>query len=402
MARKKRYVFCGSFFIIIILNLFTSTMVQMFNATIALHIEVMGYTTFISGTLISIGAVTATAYRFFGGWICEIKGRRQLIIFGTICFGTMSFLMGRIKLLPLLYVVRLVQMFGYAMVATTLSVAAVDSVPQDRMGQGLGIFGLATSAAQAFGPSIALALYGMKAGFPMVMNGAAMIGAISFIIAAMFGSLGQAVEQPETGTRNSAAKKEGIWKYVEERALPAAIINFFLVFSNAAITMFLTLYASREGIGSAGLFFTISVVCILLTRLIAGNISDKYGVLVALAPGIILLIVCYLLLIWSRQSHILYYLAGVFFGLGNGLATPALNAEAIRMAPKDRTSVASSTFYLPLDLAYLIGSVLWGIVIERIDFLGVFVVAAGLIAAALVMSLFAFARNGKVIRCRKL
>nr|WP_130838546.1 hypothetical protein [Lachnoclostridium sp. Marseille-P6806] len=75
------------------------------------------------------------------------------------------------------------------------------------------------------------------------------------------------------------------------------------------------------------------------------------------------------------------------------MATPALNAEAVRNSPKDRVSVASSTFFLPLDLAFVIGSVVWGILIDGLGFKQVFMIAIGIVVTSAAAALFVFSRR---------
>ena len=391
MNQGKEKIFNTYFFVITFINLCVSTIVQMFNSTIALHINQLNYPASISGTIISIGAISATVYRFFGGKLCEKRGRRQLIIIGIACFGIMSFIMGNVRSLLLIYVVRVFQMLGYSMVSTAVSVAVIDVIPVKKVGQGIGYFSLATSVSQAFGPSVALMLYGMQGGFRIVMTGAAMVSMLAVMITVMFLNYEKKIER--VGIKNPDrldSEEKGIWRYIEKCALPAAVINFFIVFSNGLITMFLTLYAAKAGIANAGVFFSISVVFMVGARVMSGNLSDRYGVLVALVPGTILLIVAYILLILSAKNHVLFYIAGGFYGLGGGLSSPALNAEAVRGVPKHRVSIASSTFFLPLDIAFVVSSIIWGIMIDSFSFSITFGVAAAFIGMAMFVSLIIF------------
>ena len=64
-----------------------------------------------------------------------------------------------------------------------------------------------------------------------------------------------AIEMVLSGKRNTRSE---LWKYIEKHALPAAMINFFIIFSGGLITMYLTLYASKMGIANAGMFFSVS------------------------------------------------------------------------------------------------------------------------------------------------
>lgn len=405
MIPQKEKIFKLYFFIVAFVNLGSATMMQMFNSTIALHIDALDYTASVSGTIISIGAVSATIYRFFGGKLCEKRGRRQLIMIGLADFAVMSFLIGQVTSLALIYVLRVLQMFGYSMASTSVSVAVVDVIPPKRVGEGLGYYSLAASIPQAFGPSVALFLYHTKGGFVTVMAGTAMVGLISLLLTFLFldyekkwsgGSDTGASKAPVPGGQNTKGALEpprretGIWRYIEKHALPAAWIYFFVSISGSLVTMYLTLYASKTGIANAGLFFTISVIFMIAARIASGRLSDRRGVLSAVVPGTAVLILGYILLIFSGRVHLLFYVAGACYGFGTGMSAPALNAQAVKGVRKERVSIASSTFFLPMDLSFMAGSVLWGVMIDHFSFVVVFMTAAVLSLAAMFLSVILF------------
>lgn len=394
--KSDEKLFTIPFFVIAFVNLCLSVVTQMFNSTFTLHMRAMSYPAALAGTVISSGAIAATIYRFFGGMLCEKFGRKKLILTGSLIFGVMSLMLGRVSTVPLFFVFRMLQMFGYSMGSTAVSVAIADVLPRKRLGEGLGYFGLATSISTAADPSAALALYDTSGGFAAVMLGALIACLFSFAVTASllnYEKKWSGEEKADLKAEKKTGQYRGIQKYVEVKALPAAGINFFIIFDSCLITMFLMLFAKESGIAGAGLFFTISVVFMLAARIVSGKISDRYGVLRAFLPGVVFLVIAFSFLMMVGSSHYLYYVAGVFYGLGNGMATPALNAEAVRNSPRDRVSVASSTFFLPLDLAFVIGSVVWGILIDRLGFRQVFMIAIGIVATSAAAALLVFCRR---------
>lgn len=399
MGVQKERLFNIYFFVIAFVNLGSSTMMQMFNSTIALHIDALDYTASVSGTIISIGAVSATVYRFFGGKLCEKNGRRRLILIGLADFAVMSFLIGQVRSLTIIYLLRIFQMFGYSMASTSVSVAVIDVIPQKRVGEGLGYYSLAASIPQAFGPSVALFLYHRKGGFITVMTGAALIGLIALIITLCllnYEKKNQSRQNPNNGSHANNCEKS-IWKYIERHALKAAWIYFFITISGSLVTMYLTLYAQKNGIFNSGLFFSISVVFMIAARIISGKLSDRKGVLYAVIPGTLCLILGYIFLIFSSNCYILFFIAGAFYGFGTGIASPALNAQAVKGVRKDRVSIASSTFFLPMDISFMAGSVLWGVMIDSFSFTVVFITAAALSGIAMILALILFSPKRAII-----
>ena len=396
MEKKKERLFNIYFFIIIFVNLTVSAMMQMFNSTIALHMNELDYGASVSGTIISIGAISASIYRFFGGKLCERSGRKKLIMAGIGCFGIMSVLLGSTSNMPLIYIFRIFQMFGYSMASTAVSIAVIDVIPKSRVGEGLGYYSLATFLPQACGPSIALFLFQMKGGFFSVMAGAGAIGAISLAITCLFLNYEKRMREQTPDMEmplqnNKISSEQGVWKYIEKKALPASVINFFIMFVGTLVTMYLTLYATQSGIANPGLFFTFSAIAMVAARIVSGKLYDSIGVLAAVVPGILMLIGGFILLVFCSRIPWGYYAAGILYGLGTGMSEPALNAQAVRGVRKERTSIATSTFFLPVDIAFMAGSVLWGMMIDHLSFSFIFSIAALISGIALMFSLVVFA-----------
>lgn len=398
LEKSKRWYFDRYFILVAIFNLIVSIVVQMFSATISLYIDNLGYLTTVTGTLTSVGAIAAFGFRIFGGKLCDTAGRRKLIVIGMLILGIASLLIGITKIMPLLFVFRILQMIGYAMTTTGISVAVVDIVPADKLSEGIGYYGLAGSIAQALGPSIALALFHSSGAFRLVMSVAGCLCLAVMVLAAMLFHYEKdarllnkklTIEAQSTKAEISQYEK-GIWRFIEKSALPASTINFFLILSSSLIYLYLTLYASRQGIGNAGIFFTISVAATIIARLIAGKVSDRFGTAVAVLPGCILFILGFILLIFSKDLNILYYIAGALYGFAGGMTGPALNAAAVKKASSDRKGVASSTFLLPLDIAIMLSSILWGALIDTVSFGVTFFIAAVISVIAMLLTIWIY------------
>lgn len=407
MGHAREKLFNLYFFVITFVNLAVSAMMQMFNSTIALYVDGLNYGAAVSGTIISIGAVSASVYRFFGGKLCERAGRKQLIVGGIGCFAISSVLLGSFQAMPLIYIFRILQMLGYSMAGTAASVAVIDVLPQSRVGEGLGYYSLATFLPQAAGPTVALVLFQMKGGFFTVMVGAGLMGAIALGVTLSLLDYEKKWQKSlvslKAGEKSRASDREnenGIWKYIEKKALPAAVTNFFIMFVGTLVTMYLTLYAAQSSIASPGMFFTLSAVAMIAARIMSGRLSDSFGVLAAVLPGTVMVTVSFLLLSVAAQVSWGYYAAGILYGFGTGMTEPALNAQAVKGVCKERVSIASSTFFLPIDIAFMAGSMLWGMLIDNMSFALVFGMAATISGATFIFALCVFSPKEKRIAAK--
>ncbi len=394
---KAWRLFNGYFILIIFAALFSGFCNQFFNSTMSLHIHSMGMQTANTGILGAAYTISATVFRLVGGRLCD-RGRRRSIILGSLLvFMLTSLACGFTRTFGQLFFCRLLQGAGFAVSGTGISVAVADVVPKEKLGEGIGYYGLGNSLTQALGPTIALALFGFGQ-FKAVAIGAAVALGISMLImlfcryesdAKFPGNRLNAAAEEKKQPEQAAPQGEyrGVWKIIERGALPAACVQFFVTFSTGAVMLYLTLYASKTGIANAGLFFTLSAVTTVLARLVTGRLSDRYGPMCSLVPGVVMGVLAFLLLIFSEQQHMLYYIAGAVYGLYGGLSGPALNAAAIKNSPAERKGAASATYQLPIEIAYTIAGIVLGVLIDAVGFQAVFVISA---ACALVAMLLGF------------
>ena len=372
----------------VVLNLLIGSMQQFYNNTLALHVTAMGRSTTTAGTLLSVGAATALVYRIFGGSLTDRFGRRNMLLLGLVLLTAGNFACGVAAGLPLLYAASMLKLAGFAMAGTSAAVMAVDVCPRARMSEGIGYFGLGMTLSQALAPTAALAVYERSA-FRGTMDVATILGVVSILLLAAFGNYEHNAAFP--GNRLNAPKPQRpagsfIWNLIERSALRAVLCAFVGTVSFTTVSMYLTHFASMSGVPGAGSYFFCMAGSMVLARCCAGRLADRRGTLFCVVPGYAMAAAALLILPLTPKVHALLYLSGVLMGLGQGLATPALNAEAVRSAPAERTAAASSTFLLQNDLSVMLGSFIWGLAIDALGYRHVYTLAGICVVGALALS----------------
>ena len=307
MSSEAKKIFTLAFFAISLAEVCVAVSLQMFESTFSLHIDSLHLPAFVAGSVIGAGAVSASVLRFFGGTLCEKAGRKRLLIAGIIIFASMLFFVGRATSLFMMYLLTIIQMGGYSMASTAISVMIVDVVPRESLGKGMGYFGLASSLAGAIGPSLALTAFAMKGAFRTVTAEAAAISVLALFIAVFLIRYREPVSSISSssgadgsgkGSDAAARRAKGFWHYIERSALPASLINGMIVFVECLVSMFITLYAKRNGIENISLFFTISVIFIVISKIVSGRLADRYAALFVFIPGALALALCFVLRYW--------------------------------------------------------------------------------------------------------
>lgn len=389
------------YLIAILLNTLNSFTQRLFDNTLTLHLTSAGYGAATSGTLMAVATAGALLYRITGGNLADRFGRRNTLLCGFCLLTAGNLICACAFNLPLLYLGGLSRMIGFSMVGTSAGIMAVDTAPRERMSEAIGYYSLGTTIVSALGPTLALAVYGRYA-YRGAMLLAAASGAAGFVLTLFFCGYERRADFP--GNRISALRqkpklpwqctaREFLWSLIEKSALPAMLTTFCGALGMSIITLYLTHYTSTIGIQNSGPYFSCMAIAAFASRLVSGRLADRKGTVFCAAPGFLMIAVSLLLVPLSAGFPGLLYLSGLLNGFGQGMAIPAMNAAAVRSAPKERQGVASSTFFLQGDLYNMFGAMLWGNLIDLLGYTAVFQIGAGFAVLSIGLILLFFRRK---------
>src|SRR5699024_3891266 len=272
----------------------------------------------------------------------------------------------------------------------TALVASVQSViPESRRAEGNGYFSTATTVSTALGPFLAIWL-SQKYGYEAVFLCAAFAGAGALTAGWFF-----TVHEPElTRAEHAALRSWKVSTFVDRDALRMGGVIGLAGFSVAAVMGFIALHTELRAMPTAAsLFFVAYALASLSSRLLLGRIQDRRGDHVVVLPVFASFIVGLLVLALASTTAGVV-ISGVLIGIGFGTLLPALLATVVRKVPPARMGVATSTFYLTLDIGSGVGPVLLGLAVSLWGFSGMFLAAAGVVAVAAGCYLFVFPGSG--------
>ena len=404
-ATPKMSLWSVHFVLLILANCLVGACMFFHNAVTSKYVIYLGSDESYAGIMLACFTIVATIMRIVSGGLLDKRGRRKIILIGLVIYAaaTASITTGWLPYLP---VARAIQAVGYSMATTGFSVALVDVLPLPKMGEGIGYSGLATSLASAVGPGIAMWIYGISKDYRVVYYASVGLLAVSFILTficryekdqafferkaayelAVMGDRARKIEQKEE-------KGSLLSRAFEKEALPSMFVSLFLSLGTGAVVAFIMTYADTINVAKASLFFTLQAVTTVLSRLVFSKMTDKYPPLVTIIPGVVVSGIAYYMLVHAGEAHVLFYIAGALLGLGAGMYTPPLNAEAVRYVPQSRRGAASATFFISMDIGVGIGGVLWGSIIKNSGYTPVFVGCVICTAISLLLSFVFFARK---------
>ncbi|MBD8043807.1 MFS transporter [Arthrobacter sp. Sa2BUA2] len=328
------------------------------------------------------------AARIFAGKFLDFVGRRRMLLIGLLGYTAAAVLYIPAGSLGLLILIRFLHGAAFGMASTAISASVMALIPVRRRAEGTGYFSTSNTLATAAGPFLAL-LVVERADYNVLFAVSAACAGASLLVAL-------ALKLPErTVSAYEAAAK---WRMRPRDVLEphaATIASVMLVggVAYSGILTFLNSYAQeRNLVPAASAFFLIYAAVVLLSRLVVGRVQDSYGDNAVVYPILASFTVGMALLAWAPNGAVLA-LAGGFVGLGFGALMPTAQAIAVTVAPDHRIGIATSTFFLMLDVGIGFGPFLLGLLVPITGFPGMYAALAGLVAASMFLYHFVHGRR---------
>ncbi|MEG0732496.1 MAG: MFS transporter [Vagococcus sp.] len=330
---------------------------------------------YIIGTLLA---------RLFMGKTLELIGRKKVLRYGSIFYliTTIAYLF--IPNIGILYVVRLLNGFGYGTVSTATNAIVTAYIPKSRHGEGINYYGLSTSLAAAIGPFVGLVLLD-KTDFKFII-----IFSIVLILLTTIACLVFPVKNIEITKEHRALLSS--WKldsFIEKKVLFISSVAFLMGVSYSSVLSFLASYAEELNLVTyRSFFFVVYALIITFTRPLTGRIFDEYGENSVMYPSYFFLTAGLIVLSLSTNGWV-FLLSGALIGLGYGTFMSNGQAVCLKTSDSHRIGISLSTYFIGLDLGLGVGPYVLGELRNFLTFQQVYLIAAALpVICAILYGLF--------------
>ncbi|MEH2290635.1 MFS transporter [Nostoc sp.] len=355
--------------------------------TLPLYIDDVGASKQEIGIVMGSFAIGLLLSRPTVGRLADERGRKIVLLIGTIVAAIAPFGYLATRSLGLLILVRIFHGISIAAFSTGYSALVTDLAPANTRGEIIGYMSLATPIGLAIGPALggyleATSGYGILFLLSAELGFVALLGIVQVTSPAV-----QRQEQTQKEDRK-------FWQILASPRVRVPTIVMLLVgLSLGAVHTFVALFLkSTEVDFNGGLFFTAAAISSFNIRIFIGKASDRFG------RGLFITfsILCYvlaLILLWQANSAIVFLLAAIAEGAGSGtLFSMMITMMADRSLPQERGKIFSICI-AGLDLGVAIAAPLLGIIAEQVGYRDMFGYGAVITFLALILFLTHSSKN---------
>jgi MFS family permease len=314
------------------------------------------------GVVIGSYAVTGLLLRPVAGRIADTRGRRPTVVVGALLVSLSGLLYLPHLGIPGLIGARLVLGAGEGAVYTAGSAWIVDMAPPQRRGRILGLYGLAVWGGLSVGPLLG----------ELLLNGSGY--ETVWICAAILPLVGAAIATRVPDPFQPLSHAEPHPLIAPEAVRPGFAVGLASV-GYATLAAFIVLLLESRGIGHGATVFAAFAAMIVLARLLAGHLPDRYGP-APVAIGAVLVEAGGLLLIALSHSLVLAMVGGMAMGAGFSLLNPSLMLIAVGRVSQAARGAAMGTYTAFFDAGVGVGAPLAGLAAALTSYEGAFILAA--------------------------
>lgn len=326
----------------------------------------------IAGFVASIFIVGVLLGRGVTGFQINYLGGRKIMFIGTMLYFITYILYFFDFGLTFLIITRLLNGFATGIISTALNTLATISVPEERRGEGISYFSLSMVVASAVGPFIAFLLLEQISFETMLIY----VGILMLVVVLMLPLI-----KINNVTKETAVKPKK-FVLIEKNSLKMLVPIFLMGLAYSSVLSFLNTYAIEINVvTAASFFFIVYAAAVLATRPFTGRLIDRKGPNIVIYPTFILMAIGFFLL-GSTSTGIVVLIAGFLIGLGFGNFQSAAQIICVNMASKENVGLATSTYFIILEIGLGFGPVFLGLLVPFAGYSGMYLLLIVPILAA--------------------
>ena len=308
--------------------------------------------------------IAAIGIRPFAGYILDGFNRHIVYLISFLVFMLLFTGYALVGCIALLVAIRFLHGLSWGAINTSAYTLAIDFIPEQRRGLGLGVFGISMNIAMALAPLIAFAI-ARSSGYDTLFYSAVGICLVGFVLASLL-SVNKVKRVPQ---------RLSISNLFEKKVLIISINAMLAQIPYGGIISFIALYSRQIGEAHSGLFFILMAIGFGLSRILSGWLYDKFGPRNVIAAGISSIFLG-LVIIGFFATPLGFNASAIILGIGFGVLSPTFQAMANKYIAPESRGAANSTYLMCVDSGIGLGMILFGLLIPTVGYNGTFYASA--------------------------
>lgn len=338
------------------------------------------------GLVLSGYSIAALAIRIFSGYIVDRFSRKKILLIGYAAFAIFFagyYLTGSIILFA---VIRTLHGAPFGLTSVSSSTVAIDVLPSQRRGEGIGYWGLSNNFAMAVGPSLSLWLFTHTNNYNILFTVSLVFALIGLIINTTI----ECKYRPPVMDK----KKMSLDRFILLKGWSQGICIALIALSYGILSTYIAIYSHDvlHITAGTGTFFMLFAFGLIMSRVVGVRSLSQGHVVRNATYGVLIVAVGYFLFaLWQNLYG--YYISAVVIGFGQASMYPAVQTMFLNMAPNEQRGTANSTILTSWDLGVGMGIIGGGYVAEHLGGYNAAFLMSAIVSLLSVVFFLAYAKN---------
>jgi predicted MFS family arabinose efflux permease len=391
LSQTKEPLWTPSFIKLMVGNLFIFMSFQMLIPTLPPYIKSIGASGTEIGLVTALFSIGAVLSRPFIGFLLEYRARKPLVLIGALLLLLITFLYPLSQVVVIFLAFRLLHGLAWGWSTTVNGTAAVDVVPNSRLGEGMGYYGLSITIGMIIAPSLGIFLFQVTSFENLIY----ISGALGVIALILLGTVRYQTPDEVLNAKKEDLKFTYLGSLVEKSGWFPAVVTLLVCLGYGAIVTFIVIFAEERQIDQIFLFYLFNAILASFSRPVAGKWFDQKG-----PRGLVIVTIAVTFIgMWVlsfAHSNLMIAVAGVLFGIGFGSLIPTLQSWTLSMTPSNRRGVANGMFFSSIDLGIGISGFVFGVMAQYFSIAALFQISSLFLIIALILTIMEGRRTKEV------
>jgi MFS family permease len=311
------------------------------------------------GLVLSGYSVAALAIRFFSGYIVDRFSRKKVLMIAYASFALFFagyYITGSIILFA---VIRTLHGAPFGLTSVSSNTVAIDVLPSQRRGEGIGYWGLSNNFAMAVGPSLSLLLYSRFNDYNLLFT----VSLVCALVGLLINSFVDCKYRPPIMEK----KKMSLDRFVLIQGWSQGICIALIAMSYGILSTYIAIY-SKDVLNittGTGTFFMLFAIGLILSRVVGVKALSRGFATRNATYGVIVVAIGYAIFAFWQNLYG-YYISAVVIGFGQASMYPAVQTMFLNMTTNDKRGTANATILTSWDLGIGMGIIFGGYVAEHL------------------------------------